>query len=375
MQKKILLLLVVFGLNVFLFLNCSKDANTNEDEINTIPVETVSVGRKTVTKEIQYTGDVKAEQEVKVFSKIPDRILSFEKDEGDNVNKGEIIARIEATKIEQTVIQAKAAVVSAKAQLVNFESELQRAHRLINENAMSQQQFDGIKTQYEATQALVEQAVAAHVQAGSQLSDANVTAPISGVIGNRYYEQGDMASGPFPLVTIVQMNKVKVEVNAPEQDFGQLNVGQLANLRVLSYPDEKFMGKIKKISPVLDPITRMGKIEILVDNKDKRLKPGMFAEVQICVNTMENVLTVPKHAIIENTELQRVNGMDEAIVNSHVFVEDNGIAYLRDLNISYTNGVVAVVSTGIEEGENLIIVGQQSVKDSSKVKVLNQGEL
>ena len=375
MQKKILLLLVVFGLSVFLFLNCSKDANTNEDEVITIPVETVIVGRKTVTKEVQYTGDVKAEQEVKVFSKIPDRILSFEKDEGDYVSKGEIIGRIEATKIEQAVIQAKAAAVSAKAQLVNLESELQRAQRLINENAMSQQQFDGVKAQYEATQALAEQAAAAQVQAESQLSDANVTAPISGVIGNRYYEQGDMATGPFPLVTIVQMKTVKVEVNAPEQDFGQLDVGQCANLLVLSYPDETFMGEINKISPVLDPITRMGKIEILVDNKDKRLKPGMFAEVQICVNTMENVLAIPKHAIIENTELQRVNGMDEAVVKSHVFVEDNGIAYLRDLNISYTNGVVAVVSSGIEEGENLIIVGQQSVKDSSKVKVLNQGEL
>ncbi|MBC8181664.1 efflux RND transporter periplasmic adaptor subunit [candidate division KSB1 bacterium] len=372
MQKKILLL-VIISLNFLLLSNCSKKADTNEDEAIKIPIETVIVGRKTVTQEVQYTGDVKAEQEVKVFSKIPDRILSFEKDEGDFVRKGEIIAKIEATKIEQAVIQAKAAAVSAKAQLVNLKSEYQRAQRLIKENAMSQQQFDGVKTQYEATQALVEQAVAAQVQAESQLSDANVTAPISGVIGNRYYEQGDMAAGPFPLVTVVQMNKVKVEVNAPEQDFGQLNVGQCANLHVLSYPNETFTGEINKISPVLDPITRMGKIEILVNNEDKRLKPGMFAEVQICVNTMENVLTVPKHAVIENTELKRINGMDMAVVYSHVFVENNGIAYLRDIKISYTNGVVAVVSSGIEQDENLIIVGQQSLKDSAKVKVMNEG--
>ena len=374
MQKKILLLLVLVGLSFSLFFSCSKKANTDEDESIKIPVETEKIGRKTVTKEVNYTGDVKAEQEVKVFSKIPDRILSFEKDEGDYVNKGEIIAKIEATKIEQVVIQAKAAVVSAKAQLVNLQSEYQRAQRLIKENAMSQQQFDGVKTQYEATQALVEQAVSAQIQAESQLADANVTAPIAGVIGNRYYEQGDVASGPFPLVTIVQMNKVKVEVNAPEQDFGQLRIGQTANLHVLSYPDETFTGKINKISPVLDPITRMGKIEILLNNENKRLKPGMFAEVKICVKTMENVLTVPKYAIIENTELKRINGLDVAVVNSHVFVENNGIAYLRDIKIGYTNGVVAVVSAGVEEDENLIIVGQQSLKDSVKVKVLNQGE-
>ena len=375
MQKKILLLLALIGLSFSLFLSCSKEASTNDDEAIKIPVETAIVGRKTVTKEVKYTGDVKAEQEIKVFSKIPDRILSFEKDEGDFVNKGEIIATIEATKIEQAVIQAKAAVVSAQAQLVNLESEYQRAQRLIKENAMSQQQFDGVKTQHEATQALVEQAVAAQVQAESQLADANVTAPISGIIGNRYYEQGDMAAGPFPLVTVVQMKKVKVEVNAPEQDFGQLNVGQCANLHVLSYPDEIFSGEINKISPVLDPITRMGKIEILVNNNDKRLKPGMFAEVQICVNTMENVLTSPKHAVIENTELKRINGLDVAVINSHVFVENDGIAYLRDIEISYTNGVFAVVSSGLKLNENLVTVGQQSLKDSAKVKVLNQGEL
>ena len=298
MQKKIISLAVLISLSFLLFFNCGKDANTNEDEVIKIPVETQKVNLKTVTKEVKYTGDVKAQQEVKVFSKIPDRILSFEKDEGDYVNEGDVIAKIEATKIEQAVIQAKAAVVSAKAQLVNLESEYQRAQRLKKENAMSQQQFDGVKTQYEATQALVEQAVAAQVQAESQLADANITAPISGVIGNRYYEQGDLATGPFPLVTVVQMNKVKVEVNAPEQDFGQLRIGQVANLHVLSYPGETFAGKINKISPVLDPITRMGKIEILVNNKDRRLKPGMFAEVQICVNTMENVLAVPKHAVI-----------------------------------------------------------------------------
>jgi len=375
MQKKIIILVLIFGLGFSLFFSCSKEANTNDDDSIKVPVETQKITRKTITKEVNYTGDVKAEQEVKVFSKIPDRILSFEKDEGDYVNKGEVIAKIEATKIEQAVIQAKAAVVSAKAQLVNLQSEYQRAKRLIKENAMSQQQFDGVKTQYEATRALVEQAVAAQVQAESQLADANVTTPISGVIGNRYYEQGDMATGPFPLVTVVQMNKVKVEVNAPEQDFGQLRIGQVANLYVLSYPDEIFTGKINKISPVLDPITRMGKIEILVHNEDKRLKPGMFAEVQICVNTMENVLAVPKHAVIENTELKRINGLDVAVVNSHVFIENNGMACLRDIKISYTNGVVAVVSSGIKVDENLITVGQQSLNDSTKVKVLNQGEI
>ena len=373
-MKKGILLIISLVLLAMVFTSCSRPKSNAEEVTIKIPVETTKVELGSVEKELKYTGDIRAEQEVKIFSKIPDRIISFAKDEGDYVAKNEVIAKIEATKIEQAVIQAEAAVVSAKAQLANLEAEYQRAERLYKENAMSKQQFDAVVTQYEATQALVEQSEAALAQAKSQLADATITAPISGVIGVRNYEQGDMATGPLPLVTMVQMERVKVEINAPEQDLGQLKIGLCATLSVLSYPDEIFTGTINKIRPVLDPITRMGKIEILVENKDKRLKPGMFAEVTICVKTLDNVLIVPKYAIMENTELKRIKGEDVAVVNSQVFVEKDGIAYLRNIDISYNNGSVAAVSEGLSEGENIVIIGQQSLKDSIAVKVLGKGD-
>jgi len=374
MKKKAIVFIVILNLILLAALNCGKKGSTDENEDSfRIPVQVMKVERKTISREVKYTGDIHAEQQVKVFSKIPDRILKFYKDEGDYVAKGDVIAVIEATKIEQAVVQARAAVLSARAQLVNLEAEYNRAKRLHQENAMSQQQFDAVAAKYEATKALMKQSEAALAQAESQLADAKVTAPISGIIGTRNYEQGDMATGPLPLVTIVQMNRVKVEINAPEQDLGQLKIGQHATLTVRSYPGETFTGTIQKISPVLDPVTRMGKIEIIVDNKDRRLKPGMFAEVEICVQTLPDVLVVPKFAVIENTELKRINGEDVAVVNSQVFVEKDGIAYLRDIEISYTNGEVAVVSSGVEEGENIVVVGQQSLKDGAKVKIVEQG--
>ena len=350
---------------------CSGPESNAEVEEVKIPVEISPVQRGTISKELAYTGDVKAEQEVKIYSKVPDRILRFRKDEGDVVKAGDVIADIEATKIEQAVVQAEAALVSAKAQLVNLESEYKRAQRLYNENAMSQQQFDGVATQYEAAQALVEQSGAALKQARSQLADASITAPISGIIGVRNYEQGDMASGPMPLVTIVQMNNVKVKVEAPEQDLGELKIGQEADIMVTSYPDEKFSGTIQKISPVLDPITRMSKIEIIVNNTDQRLKPGMFAEVSIRVRTLADVILVPKNAVMENTAVRRIDGNDVAVVKSQVFVEKDGVAYLRDIDISYKNGTVAVVSDGLEENEHLVVIGQQSLKDSALVNITN----
>ncbi|MBD3287507.1 efflux RND transporter periplasmic adaptor subunit [candidate division KSB1 bacterium] len=369
MKRAIILLLVVtlFGVS---FMNCSGPDSNAEEEVAKIPVEISNVTKGTVQKELRYTGDVKAEQEVKVFSKIPDRIVRFEKDEGDYVKKGDVIALIEATKIKQAVVQAEAALVSAKAQLANLESEYQRAQRLRKEDVMSQQQYETIETQYEATQAVVEQSQAALLQAKSQLDDATITAPISGVIGIRNYEQGDMASGPLPLVTIVQMKQVKVEINAPEQDLGQIKKDQCANIKVTSYPDETFVGTISKIRPVLDPITRMGKIEIMVDNEDGRLKPGMFAEVTICINTLEDVIVIPKHAIMENTALKRIDGQDVAVIKSHVFVVNDDTAYLREIDVSYTNATVSVVSGGLDLDEKIVVIGQQSLKDSAAVKII-----
>ena len=372
-MKRIILILGLTTLLAFFTMSCSKPgSNAKESDIK-IPVEISQVTTSTVTKELTYTGDIHAEQEVKVFSKIPDRIISFKKDEGDYVARGDTIALIEATIIEQTVNQAKAALVSAKAQLVNLESEYRRAQRLQKENAISKQQFDGIATQYEATQALVEQSEATLAQARSQLADAAITSPISGIIGVRNYEQGDMAAGQFPLVTVVQMNRVKVEVNVPEQDLGELKVGQSCELSVLSFPDETFNGTINKIRPIMDPMTRMGKIEIIVDNKDQRLKPGMYAEVSICVKTFEDAIVVPKHAIIEKTEMQRIQGQDVAVVYSQVFVEQNGIALLRNIDINHSNGTVAVVSRGVQPGEKIIVVGQQSLRDSAQVKIIEEG--
>ncbi|NOZ60358.1 MAG: efflux RND transporter periplasmic adaptor subunit [Calditrichaeota bacterium] len=373
MAKKIFSIFLISGLAIALLTGCGKKGNTNEDAL-IIPVETTPVIRKDVSREVTYTGDIKAEKEVKVYSKIPDRIVKFEVDEGDYVKKGDVIARIEATKIEQAVVQAKAGLASARAQFANVKAEFERSKRLKAENAISEQQFDATKTQFEATKAMVEQAEAALVQAESQLDDAIISSPLSGIIGTRNYEEGDMATGPLPIVTVVQMNRVKVIIKAPEQDFGQLKVGQFGIVKVRSYPDETFKGKIIKISPVLDPLTRMGKIELLVDNKDKRLKPGMFAEVQIRIQALKNVIAIPKFVVIEKTELQRVNGEDVAVVNSHVFVVQDSVAHLRKVEISYTNGTISVVKSGVEEGEQIVVVGQQSLKDGSRVRVLNEGE-
>jgi len=283
------------------------------------------------------------------------------------------IAKIIATTIGQAVRQAEAALTAARAQESNVKIEFERAQRLSRENAMSQQQFDAIKTQYEAVQSQVVQAEAALKSTKSQFGDATITAPIDGIIGDRYVETGDMASPGVPIVRIVQMKKVEIQVKATEEDLGKLAVGQKALVKVKTYPDTIFTGKVKSISPVLDPMTRMVDIEILIDNPDYKLKPGMYAEVEVITGEMKDVLVVPRFATIESTTLESVNGEDEVVKNYYVYTVNNEIAHQKKLEVLYVNHKSIAVKSGINIGDQLVVAGQNNLRDSVAVIVVEEG--
>ena len=370
MKKACLLSIVLILLNLILF-GCGSGANTDAAK-EKVPVEVAAVKLGKVIQSIKYTGDIKAEFEVKVFSKISDRIEKYYVDEGDYISKGAPIARIYATTIEQVARQAEAALAAARAQESNVKVEYERAERLNRENVMSAQQFDLIKTQYEAAKAQMEQAAAGLTSAQSTLKDATVAAPISGIIGKRYYENGDMTNMAVPLVSIVQMENVKTTFDATEEDMGKLALGQAASVTVRSYPDHKFEGKIVKISPVLDPTTRMASVEVLLENKEKLLKPGMYAEVEVITGFLENVIVVPRFAAIETTTLDENNGKQDVVKNYFVYIVDKDKALQKKLDVIYVNHVSLAVKAGIQIGDKLVVSGQNNLRDSTAVAVIKE---
>ena len=372
MKRMILPLLLILAVLALIVGGCSRPGSNAEEAEVKVPVEVMSVELGEVVQSLDYNGDIKAELEVKVFSKIPDRIEKLFVDAGDEVKKGAPVAKILATTIEQATLQVEAGLVAAKAQEANLRMEFERAQRLKNENAMSEQQFDAVKTQYEAVKAQLDQAEAALKSAKSQLGDATVTAPISGIVGNRYYEEGDMANPAMPIVTIVQMDRVKITFSATEEDLGRLAVGQKTNIAVKTYQDKKFSGKVVKISPVLDPLTRMAEVEVLIDNPKRLLKPGMYAQVEVITGTIEDVIVVPRHVVIENTTMEKIDGVDQVIKNYYVFVVDSAKAHQKKLDVRYANHKSLAIDSGISIGDKLVIAGQNNLRDGMAVSVAKQ---
>ncbi len=351
-----------------------QSGGSNEEEAR-IPVEVMEVDLGEVRQSLAYNGDIAAEFEVMVFSKIPDRIEQYYIDAGDVVKKGETIARVAATAIEQAVRQAEAGLSAAEAQKANMDAEFARAQRLFNEDAMSKQQFDAIQAQYEAVSAQVKQAKAGLATASSQLEDATISAPISGIIGKRYFEAGDMATPGMPVASVVQMNRVKIRFDATEEDLGKLALGQKAEVSVRSYPDRTFSGKVTRISPILDPATRMAAVEVLIPNPKHLLKPGMYAEVEITTGTIENTIVVPRYAAIESTSLMTVNGKDQVMRDYFVYVvNDSSRVDQRKLDVEYVNHQSIAVRSGIQAGETLVISGQNNLRDGVAVQVAGMEE-
>lgn len=363
---------------VLLISNCGKPkATVSVDKERIFPVQVTTVKRANIERNIAYLGNLEAYQEVRVFSTIPTRITELKVDVNDFVNEGDLLAVVDNIKIKQAVIQAEEGLKSIQAQYENALAEWKRIKKLYDQNAVSQSQYDVVRTQKEAAKAAVNQLKAGLKSAKEQFNDSFIKAPILGIISSRTYNVGDQTSPQFPAFTIVQMDKIKINIDIVESQIALIIPNQRVNITVNTYPDDVFTGKVNKIYPTINPMTRTVKCEIIIDNPDYRLKPGGFARVEIVTDEHENVLVVPKYAIIEKTSLEYLGGeITNTRINTekYVFIVENSVALLQQIETDIVNNNYAEVISGLNGGEDIITIGQYNISDSSMVEIIEEGE-
>jgi RND family efflux transporter MFP subunit len=369
-----LIILMITGL---FFLNlCDRPKavqDTQKERIYPVRVEKVTSGN--IEKKIAYLGNLEAYQEVKVYSTIPTRITEMNVDINDRVKAGDVLAVVDNIKIRQGVLQAEAGLQSAQAQYENILTEWKRIKKLYSENAVSQSQNDGINAQKEAAAAAVNQMKAGLKSAKEQLNDSYIKSPITGIVSSRTYNIGDQTSPQMPVFTIVQMDKIKINIDIVESQIDQIAVGQKAYVTVDTYLGEMFTGKVNTIYPTINPVTRTVKCEIVIENSDYRLKPGGFARVEIVVEQHNDVLLIPKHAIIEKTSLEYLGGEithTRIKTEKYVFIVNSAIAEMREIGTDITSDNYAEVTSGLKSGDLVITIGQYDLSDSSLVEIVEE---
>ena len=212
-----------------------------------------------------------------------------------------------------------------------------------------------------AAETAAAQAKASLDLAKKRIADATITAPIAGVVSKRYLDLGGMASPSAPMFEIVDMKTVKATVDVIESDLSKLKRKEKVWIQVDALT-EPVAGEISFISPTLEPASRTATVEITIDNAQMHLRPGMFARVAVPVEIHENVVLIPRSAVIEDRE------KDARIV----FVIEDGMSKRRQVEFGLSQGNIVEIISGLSGGEQVVTAGQHSLKDGEAVTVVKR---
>lgn len=194
-------------------------------------------------------------------------------------------------------------------------------------------------------------------EVGFKFEKAPVESPLTGIIGRVYVDKGTNVTPQTAVAVVVDIDRVKVHLDVPEKYLPQVEIGQTARVRVEAYPHEVFTGTVVRISPVVETETRTAPIELAIDNHGHRLKPGMFAGIQLVLEKHENVPAVMQEAIIGREP------------NAYVFVVIGGVARLRDVKLGLRENDYLEVLKGLKDGDVVAVMGQERLRDGSPVSV------
>jgi membrane fusion protein, multidrug efflux system len=269
-----------------LFAGCDKKEEVNQEVIDQIvlPVTATKVVKGNIEKFLTYTGNVDAAKRVEIAPLAPGRIKQILVDEGSRVKKGQILVRMDDM-----------AIASVKTGMEMAGKNLERTRALHAKGSMTDVQLEAAVSGYAQAKAAYEQ-VATNIE---------LTAPFSGIIIGKYYNNGEVYSsmkpGPLGLgsiLSLARLDKMKVEVKVPEQDFEKIKTGAPVEITVDALQDGTFEGTVSKISPALDMRSRTATVTIEIGNGDRRIRPGMFTRVRVITEEKNDVLRVPTQAVV-----------------------------------------------------------------------------
>lgn len=255
--------------------------------------------------------------------------------------------------------QAKVVLKQAENGCKQAEVAYKKAQAGITQTENGSKQADAA---YKQAQAGYSNAQAVYSQAVQLMNDLTVTSPIKGIVSSVNVEEGEMASNAQSAVTIVDMDKVYLNVNVTENLINKVQKGIKVKVNIPSAGKNEFEGEIYTISPAADPRTQLYSIEIEIDNKDHIIKPGMFANVEFDTDIRNDVVVVKSEAITIEDGKQIV------------YIEKNGKVEMREVETGLDNGTYIEVINGIKDGEEIVVKGQNYLQNNSVVKVVNSSK-
>jgi len=364
--------------------------------------ETSTVAKGSVTNIVTATGTIEAITSVEVGTQVSGIVEKLYVDFNSVVKKGQILAELDKTALKSQVEQAEASYADAQAEMTYQEATFNRTKALYEKNLVAEADFDLAKYNYEKSKSTLKTSRASLDRALVNLSYATIYSPIDGVVMNRAVEEGQTVAASFStpeIFTIAQdLTQMQVEADIDESDIGMVKDGQRVEFEVDAFPEEKFAGTVMQIR--LNPTTTSNVVTYTVvvnaPNPDLKLLPGLTASINIYVEEVNDVLTIPAKAVkftpatdyltALGKEMKKMgpppagvaassgmpqgsasgmpsgqmpSGMPAMAGNSSdatmVWVKEGEKIHPVPVELGYNNGTTAEVKSGIKEGDNVVV--------------------
>jgi len=246
------------------------------------------------------SGAIEAERVATVRAEVPGAVLTTFAEPGQRVGAGAVLARIDDSAIRDQALSARAAVATAQNADDIAKRELERSEALLKAGAIAERDLERARNGALAAQTQLANAKAIAASAEKQLAKTRITAPFAGVVSARQVNAGDVVQPGGALFTVVDPRSMRLEASVPSEALSAVRVGAPVSFTVRGYPDERFEGRIERVSPTADPATRQVPIFVTIPNKQSRLVAGLFAEGRLERETRTG-LVVPQTAVNENS--------------------------------------------------------------------------
>lgn len=343
-------LFIILVLPAALFSACSNEIEEPENGNNGVrlmPVETVTMVSGDFDDYIRLSGTVEAIDDATISSESSGRILSIS-NRGDLVRSGEVIARL-----DDRVIRAQYDASTTAYELA--EDTFNRLESLYADSIISTQDFRNARAQKDQTKAQLE-------LTNKQLLDSQIGAPFSGRIEERFVRSGELVNPGQPVVRLVNTDAIRILAGIPERFSGEIKEGSEVEVNIRALGIEPIKSRVAYSGNVIDPDTRTYTVEVELNNSEGIIKPDMIVELQVRRLTLQNVLIIPRTAVLRDEE------------GASVFISrtENGVKHAELVNVTLgmSSGSVIQILSGLEEGDEVVVSGMRSLSIGDQLNIL-----
>jgi membrane fusion protein (multidrug efflux system) len=356
---------VLLGLSAMTAVNaCSKSDKVSAAE--TAKLETMVVGPENITVAANgsimtgpsISGTLEPDREAVLRAQVSGSVLQTYADQGQAVNAGTVLARIDASGIQDAYTSARAGLVSARNAADVAAKDLARNEKLLAAGAIAERDIDQSRRSSIAAQAALEDANSRLATAEKAYRSTTVTAPFSGVVSERPVSAGDVVQPGTALFTVVDPSSMRLEASVPAEQLASIRIGVPVNFTVSGYPGRQFVGRITRINPTADPTTRQVRIYVSIPNEGRALVGGLFANGRMSTATKMG-LVVPQSAVDVRGSIPSVMRVKQ------------GKAEKIQVQIGLTDKTSETIEvlSGLQAGDTLLLGAAQGITPGTLVRI------